>query len=101
MKDITVMSGNLKSVDLDLRGSVCPMAFVRLRMYADGKPDGDRFTVLFEDTLANEPLVRSIKGVGHRILQENLWCETEGRSERKGAPALKLVEVQVSHGRPL
>ncbi len=58
------------SCDLDLRGQVCPMAFVRVRLFTDTKRSGSRFTILYENTSANEPLTRSIEGIGHRVISE-------------------------------
>lgn len=75
-------------VDLDLRGSICPMAFVRLRLFADKMSDGDRFTVLYENTPANEPLVRSIEAIGHTIRTLNK-PETD-------AIATRIIEVQIN-----
>ena len=62
------MENPAQNIDLDLRGTVCPMAFVKLRLFADQLSAGDTFSALYEDTHANEPLVRSVEGIGHRVL---------------------------------
>lgn len=76
-------------MDLDLRGMVCPMAFVRLRLYSDDLTSGTVFRVLYEDTNANEPLTRSIEGIGHVIVS----CRAIKPQDGNG-PALKLVEIR-------
>ena len=58
------------SIDLDLRGTVCPMAFVRLRLFAEGHPNGSSFTVLYENSKANGPLRRSTENLGYSVLSE-------------------------------
>jgi TusA-related sulfurtransferase len=55
------------NIDLDLTGQFCPMAFVKFRLYADGVSPGTKFSVAFEPTSANEPLVRSITALGHKV----------------------------------
>lgn len=78
-------------IDLDLRGTVCPMAFVKLRLFADKKSSGSTFRVLYEDTRSNAPLVRSIESVGHKtISHESLMSEADA-----SGPALILMVVQV------
>lgn len=52
---------------LDLRGASCPMAFVKTKIHLDRLSNGDIATILYEDTLSNEPLVRSIRSLGHTI----------------------------------
>lgn len=75
--------------DLDLRGMVCPMAFVRLRLYSDGLTGGTVFRVLYEDTNANEPLIRSTEGIGHTVVS----CRAI-KPQNGNGPALKLVEIR-------
>lgn len=55
---------------LDLRGAVCPMAFVKTRIHLDSLSNGDIATILYEDTHSNEPLVRSIQSLGHTIVEK-------------------------------
>lgn len=76
-------------MDLDLRGTVCPMAFVRLRLYSDDLAPGTVFKVLYEDTNANEPLIRSIEGIGHAVVSCQALDPEDGDE-----PALKLVEIR-------
>lgn len=75
-------------IDLDLRGTVCPMAFVRLRLYSDNLAPGTVFNVLYEDTNANEPLIRSIEGIGHTVISS----QTVNPKDRSD-PVLTLVEI--------
>lgn len=60
----------IPSADLDLRGTVCPMAFVRLRLFADSQPAGAIFTVLYENNKANGPLKRSAENLRYQITSE-------------------------------
>lgn len=73
------MNSPSRTIDLDLRGTVCPMAFVKLRLFADSLPSGGTFSVLYEDTPANEPLIRSVEGIGHRILSNEITNEAGAR----------------------
>ena len=54
--------------DLNLIGTNCPMAFVKTRILLDKKNAGDFVDILYENTAANEPLVRSIEGLGHTVI---------------------------------
>jgi TusA-related sulfurtransferase len=55
---------------LDLRGTTCPMAFVKTKIHLDQVTPGETVRIVFEPTPANEPLVRSIRSLGHHILSE-------------------------------
>ncbi|NVJ98761.1 MAG: sulfurtransferase TusA family protein [Alphaproteobacteria bacterium] len=55
---------------LDLRGATCPMAFVKAKIHLDKLVSGERTTILFEQIPSNEPLVRSIRSLGHKVLSE-------------------------------
>ncbi|MCJ9428249.1 sulfurtransferase TusA family protein [Kordiimonas marina] len=55
---------------LDLRGTTCPMAFVKTRLFLDTLVNGDIASIVYEKTRSNEPLVRSIRSLGHEILSE-------------------------------
>lgn len=57
---------------LDLLGAYCPMAFVKARLHLDALSSGDITTIVYEATPSNEPLVRSIRSLGHTILSEEL-----------------------------
>lgn len=73
------------------------MAFVKLRLFADTLPEGATFTALYEATAANEPLVRSIKALGHIIVGERIVDDdetTKKHSSNSGAP-LVLIEVKI------
>ncbi len=69
------MNSSRQKIDLDLRGTICPMAFVKLRLFADSLRSGDTFSALYEDTPANEPLIRSIEGIGHKVLSSEITRE--------------------------
>lgn len=73
-----IMQPDPSNIDLDLRGIYCPMAFVKFRIYADQLPDNTEFKVAYDNTKANEPLIRSIKSLGHLVtLVENASNETK------------------------
>ena len=52
---------------LDLANATCPMAFVKSRLFLDKCRGGAIVEILYEDTPANEPLLRSIEALGHQI----------------------------------
>ena len=54
--------------ELDLTGASCPMAFVKARIYLDQRTDGEITQIQYENTPANEPLIRSIQALGHIVL---------------------------------
>ncbi|MBO6506231.1 MAG: sulfurtransferase TusA family protein [Kordiimonadaceae bacterium] len=81
------MENPAQDIDLDLRGTVCPMAFVKLRLFADQLSAADTFSALYEDTHANEPLVRSIEGVGHKVLSN--------QPINLGGSDLRIIRVQI------
>ncbi len=66
-----------KQPDLDLTGTSCPMAFVKTRIYLDQCMAEQIIEILYENTAANEPLVRSIEALGHKILPQNSVLETQ------------------------
>lgn len=87
------MSDAKQNYDLDLRGIICPMAFVKLRLFVDQQPDGATVSVLYEDTLANEPLARSTTGIGHKIISN----ETDENTSEGDAISLKIMTIRVCH----
>ncbi len=87
------MSDGEQKVDLDLRGSFCPMAFVKLRLFADQMPHGAVMHVLYEDSPANEPLTRSTLGIGHEVMSDG--CYTGELEKGDAAASLKLMIVRV------
>lgn len=97
------MQTNAVHIDLDLSGTYCPMAFVKLRVFADQQNDDHIFTAVFEKTKANEPLIRSIQDLGHIILDQKIVPPNDGAlkanlnehhlSEKK--IALVIIKVQV------
>ncbi len=84
------MHNTNQKIDLDLRGIVCPMAFVKLRLLADQMPSGAQMRVLYEDSAANEPLARSTAGVGHSVVSD----EPYGKND-DGNSGLKLMTVRI------
>ncbi len=58
------------NIDLNLIGTVCPMGFVKARIFLDKQNSGDTVALLYEDTPANEPLIRSIGALGHKIIEQ-------------------------------
>jgi len=82
------MHSTKQKIDLDLRGTVCPMAFVKLRLFADQKPAGTMIRVLYEDSTANEPLARSTASVGHSVVSDEPFSEGA-----VGGAAFKLMTL--------
>lgn len=81
------MNHKYSSVDLDLSGQFCPMAFVKFRLYSDSLLPNTKFTVAFEQTPANEPLVRSIVALGYNVK------EVSQENSASGRPPLKVIRV--------
>ena len=57
------------SYELDLRGVVCPLNFVKTKLRLEELDAGDQLEVLLDD---GEPIMnvpRSVKDEGHRILK--------------------------------
>ncbi len=90
------MGDKNQKIDLDLRGTVCPMAFVKLRLLADSMPTGALVRVLYEDKAANEPLARSTASVGHRVVSDEPNSENAVRDSSSGMEVgLKLMTVRI------
>lgn len=85
------MNDTEQKFDLDLRGTICPMAFVKLRLFADQQPDGETVRILYEDSAANEPLARSTAGIGHTIISDENAANTSG----DGTVSLKIMTIRV------
>jgi len=99
------MSSTPKSrPELDLTNTSCPMAFVKARIYLDQRKNAEIIQILYEDTPANEPLVRSIQSLGHILVREQIDQEnkkltttashTPDRS-RSDTLQLKRISIQV------
>ena len=86
------MGDTKPKIDLDLRGTTCPMAFVKLRLFSDQMPSGTVIHVLYEDSPANEPLARSTLGIGHEVLGDEPHSE---KAVEDGKTRLKLMAVRV------
>lgn len=90
------MHNTSQKFDLDLRGTVCPMAFVKLRLFTDQQPAGTMVQVLYEDSAANEPLARSTAGIGHSVVSDELFNENAAVGTGSGAnTTLKLMTVRI------
>lgn len=87
---------------LDLRGTYCPMAFVKTRMFLDTLSSGDVASIVYEDTRSNEPLVRSIQSLGHKIVSQKDTISTDtpvdpaiDAAGRPLANTLQLIIIEV------
>ncbi|WP_425531248.1 sulfurtransferase TusA family protein [Kordiimonas laminariae] len=86
---------------LNLIGTSCPMAFVKARMHIDQLPNSAVTVIVFEDTPANEPLIRSIEALGHTVLSKTQFESTDDTvpnsdaSSRSGTLHVIRVEIQV------
>lgn len=93
-------SSSISRPDLDLTGTSCPMAFVKARMYLDQCKTDKIVQILYEDTPANEPLARSIQGLGHTLLPMGL---EQGKAKNSSSVVksraqtvqLKTIMIQV------
>lgn len=88
---------------LDLRGATCPMAFVKTKIHLDKVTPGKIVRIVFDHTPANEPLIRSIRSLGHLILsQEQANASYPHNASQSGTtnppsvePQLTTLEVEV------
>ncbi len=62
----------MKGQHLDLRGDVCPLTFVRVRLWLEEAPIGTSATVDVDYEPATRSIARSLRILG----QEYLGCET-------------------------
>tara|TARA_R110002050_G_scaffold59756_1_gene133194 strand:+ start:302 stop:547 length:246 start_codon:yes stop_codon:yes gene_type:complete len=46
------------------------MAFVKTKIHLDTLSSGDTTSILYEDIPSNEPLVRSIQSLGHKVISK-------------------------------
>ena len=54
---------------LDLRGVLCPMNWVRIKLALEELPEGGTLDVILDDGEPMRNVPRSVKGEGHRILR--------------------------------
>lgn len=88
---------------LDLRGATCPMAFVKTKLHLDKLSPGDRTKILYEQSPANEPLVRSIRSLGHLVLSQKAAEQPFQKDDEKSAKTpsrsvdvpLTILEIEV------
>ena len=54
---------------IDLRGTACPMNWVRTKLVLEGMAPGQRLEVLLDDGDAIQGVPRSVRAEGHRVLE--------------------------------
>jgi len=66
-----------KSVELDLKGEVCPYTFVKTKLQLEELESGDHLTVIFDHAPAVSNVPKSVKNEGHTVLgivkEDNIW----------------------------
>ncbi|MDW7732674.1 MAG: sulfurtransferase TusA family protein [Methanolobus sp.] len=66
-----------ESIELDLRGEVCPYTFVKTKLQLEELESGDLLTVIFDHAPAISNVPKSVKNEGHTILgivkENNIW----------------------------
>lgn len=67
-----------KSVELDLKGEVCPYTFVKTKLQLEEMESGDHLTVIFDYAPAISSVPKSVKNEGHTVLgivqkENNIW----------------------------
>lgn len=58
---------------MDLRGTVCPMNFVRTKLALEELEDGQLLEIVIDDGEPIRNVPRSVKDEGHRILKVEDW----------------------------
>ncbi|WP_262692198.1 sulfurtransferase TusA family protein [Kordiimonas aestuarii] len=92
------------SQPLDLRGAFCPMAFVKTKIHLDSLSSGDTTSIIYEDIPSNEPLVRSIQSLGHKIISKTAFEPTspappagiKTESQTNSYVQLTLLKIEVN-----
>ena len=54
---------------IDLRGTPCPMNWVKTKLVLEGMGPGERLEVLLDDGDAIQGVPRSVRAEGHRVLE--------------------------------
>lgn len=67
-----------ESIELDLRGEICPFTFVKTKLQLEELESGDLLTVIFDYAPAVSNVPKSVKNEGHAILgidkeENNIW----------------------------
>lgn len=65
-----------KTIELDLRGEVCPFNFVKTKLQLEELQSGDHLTVIFDYAPAISNVAKSVNNEGHTVLS----IESEGNS---------------------
>lgn len=67
-----------ESIELDLRGEICPFTFVKTKLQLEELENGELLTVIFDYAPAASNVPKSVKNEGHTILgidkeENNIW----------------------------
>ncbi|SFM19217.1 sulfurtransferase TusA family protein [Methanolobus profundi] len=57
-----------EAIELDLKGEVCPLTFVKTKLHLEGLESGDHLTVIFDSRSAISSVPKSVKSEGHTII---------------------------------
>ncbi|WP_340818723.1 sulfurtransferase TusA family protein [Methanolobus sp. WCC4] len=57
-----------ESIELDLKGEVCPLTFVKTKLHLESLKSGERLTVIFSSQSAISNVPKSVKNEGHTVL---------------------------------
>lgn len=57
-----------EAIELDLKGELCPLTFVKTKLYLEGLKSGERLTVIFSSESAISNVPTSVKNEGHTII---------------------------------
>ena len=68
------------NIDLDLSGQYCPMAFVKSRVFLEQCSTGEIVSIAFENSKANEPLIRSIESLRHKIVSRTTTLDPDKKT---------------------
>ena len=78
------------------------MAFVKTRLHLDTCSDDEIISILYEDTAADEPLIRSVEALGHKILSETtdtrdkiINTATQHTASRLDGAKLQLKRIRI------
>ncbi|WP_319508115.1 sulfurtransferase TusA family protein [uncultured Methanolobus sp.] len=67
-----------ETIELDLKGEICPLTFVKTKLQLEGLDSGDRLTVIFDYAPSISNVPKSVKAEGHIILgidmeENDMW----------------------------
>lgn len=84
---VAVMTVDISKVDIDLRGMLCPMTFVKLRMALDQLPAGTEISALYDASPSNQTVPSSVEALGHHVLSHSAMDDI-------GEKPLILIEIR-------